>query len=300
MTEISGRRATSIPELFDLFGRMTTPEGSEHWRNLPVESSDVFIATFPKSGTTWMQQIVHGLKTRGSMAFKEISEVVPYIEVAWDCGIDLSSAQPASPRAFKTHADETTVPKGGRYIVVVRDPLDVAVSFYKFMDGWFIEKGAIPIDEFVEAVIFKAEGADDYWSHLLSWWPRRFDPDVRFYFFEDMKLALEPVVRDVAGFIGIELDEELCRIVLRQASMGFMKAHEHQFDDNLLRDKRDAAVGLPPGGDSSKVSTGKVGGHKTVLSPAISQRFEQIWQERVLPVTGAANYAELRQTARKQ
>lgn len=299
MKQSAGKRATSIAELFELWERSTTPECKEHWQIMKVLPSDVFIATYPKSGTTWMQQIVHGLKTRGSMDFKEISEVVPFIEVAWDCGIDLNEPQPVLPRAFKTHADEAGVPRGAHYIVVVRDPLDVAVSFYKFMDGWFLEKGAVRIDEFVERVMLEGEGADDYWSHLLSWWPRRDDEDVRLYFFEDMKLELEPVVRDVAAFLNIDLDKELLRIVLCQSSMEFMKAHEDQFDDNLLRDKRDASIGLPPGGESSKVNTGKVGGHRTALSPDIKDRFDEIWRERVLPVTGAATYDELRQNARK-
>jgi len=35
--------------------------------------------TPPKCGTTWMQQIVHGLRTRGSMDFNEITRVVPFL-----------------------------------------------------------------------------------------------------------------------------------------------------------------------------------------------------------------------------
>lgn len=50
--------------------------------------SDVFVATYAKAGTTWMQQIVHGLRTNGSMDFGEITEVVPWIEVAHILDID--------------------------------------------------------------------------------------------------------------------------------------------------------------------------------------------------------------------
>ncbi|MEM7427139.1 MAG: sulfotransferase domain-containing protein [Pseudomonadota bacterium] len=287
-------RARNIPELFDLFRRTHSDECTRHWREMRVDPTDVFIATFAKSGTTWMQQIVHGLKTRGSMDFREISEVVPFIEVAWDCGIDLNAPQPQQPRAFKTHADAHTVPKGGRYIVVVRNPLDAAVSFYRFMDGWYLETGAVPVEAFVEELVLNGEKEDRYWSHLTSWWALRDRDDVRLYFFEDMKRNLEPVVRDVAAFTGIDLDDELLEIVLRQSSMEFMKAHEHRFDDNLLRDARDPVLGFPPGSESSKVNTGRVGGHKAVLAPEMIERFDEIWREEVLPVTGAETYDELR------
>ena len=49
-------------------------------------AGDVLIVTSPKCGTTWVQQIVHQLRSRGSMDFEEISMVVPWIEMAHDLG----------------------------------------------------------------------------------------------------------------------------------------------------------------------------------------------------------------------
>lgn len=36
-----------------------------------------------------------------------------------------------------------------RYIVVVRNPADVAVSFFRFFQGWFFQPGEVGMDEFV-------------------------------------------------------------------------------------------------------------------------------------------------------
>ncbi len=62
---------------------------------------------------------------------EEISAAVPWIELAHDCGQDLEAPQAAWPRCFKTHCWYGHVPKGARYIVVVRQPADVVVSFFK-------------------------------------------------------------------------------------------------------------------------------------------------------------------------
>ena len=48
---------------------------------------DVLVVTSPKCGTTWVQQIVHQLRSRGSMDFEEISVPVPWIEMAHDLGM---------------------------------------------------------------------------------------------------------------------------------------------------------------------------------------------------------------------
>ncbi|MEL6992952.1 MAG: sulfotransferase domain-containing protein, partial [Pseudomonadota bacterium] len=39
------------------------------------EPTDIFISPYSKCGTTWMQQIVHGLRSGGSMDFEEITQV---------------------------------------------------------------------------------------------------------------------------------------------------------------------------------------------------------------------------------
>ena len=66
--------------------------------NFKPRPSDVLIVTPPKCGTTWMQQIVHQLRTGGDMAFHEISEVVPFIEFAHAMHVDLEAEQTKNPR----------------------------------------------------------------------------------------------------------------------------------------------------------------------------------------------------------
>ena len=135
-------RPTTIEEVHERMKDFATPEGWQRGLAYKPDPTDVFIVTPPKCGTTWMQQIVHGLRTRGSMDFDEICRVVPWINMAHDVGIDLYAPQVAHPRAFKTHSTLDEAPKGGKYIIVVRDPCDALLSDYHFFEGMFFEKRA--------------------------------------------------------------------------------------------------------------------------------------------------------------
>ena len=52
--------------------------------------------------------------------------------MAKDMDIDIDNPQITKPWAFKTHKDLDTVPKGGKYICVLRDPKDAMLSTVSF------------------------------------------------------------------------------------------------------------------------------------------------------------------------
>ncbi len=293
MTSQSTRPIT-IAAMREKQSRIMTEEGIRRALTFHPQPTDVIITPYAKSGTTWVQQIVHGLRTRGDMDFSEITEVVPWIEMAHDLGMDLTKPQKAQPRAFKSHLSWDLVPKGARYIYVVRDPKDVLVSMYHFLEGWFFESGAITIAEFARAQFLAPKRPHTYWAHVRSWWPHRHDPEVLFLCYENMKQDLPGTVRRIAAFIECALDNELFEIVVRQASLDFMQAHKHHFDDHLIREARDVVCGLPPGGDSSKVRTGNVGDHTRELPEDIVMELDRIWHEEIEVHLGFSSYAALR------
>ncbi|MBP6725147.1 MAG: sulfotransferase domain-containing protein, partial [Halioglobus sp.] len=115
-------RATTLEALGSLLQSMTTAEGVARGLGHKLQATDIVITPFGKSGTTWLQQMAHTLRTRGDMDFDDISRVCPWIETSTDLGIDLELEQKARPRVFKSHLDADRVPKGGRYINACRNP----------------------------------------------------------------------------------------------------------------------------------------------------------------------------------
>lgn len=285
------RRPTSLAEIKERTKGMGTDEGRAYGRNFPLQPTDIVITPYGKSGTTWLQQIVHGLRTRGDMAFDDISRVVPWLETSYDLGIDLHAPQRGHPRAFKSHLNWHEVPKGGRYIVSVRNPKDVLVSGYRFSEGWFFEPGSISIEEHARDGMLKPDNRG-YWKHLLSWWDQRTRDDVLLLSYEAMRKDLATTIRTVAPFIGVALDDELFEIVMEQSSLPFMLKHKDKFDDRLIREHSERVAGLPPGSDSAKVRVGEVDQHRHELPPAISAELDEIWQQEITPLLGFADYEE--------
>jgi hypothetical protein len=290
MTEAPAlRRPTALAEIKERTKNMGSDEGRQHGLNFPLQPTDVVITPYGKSGTTWLQQIVHGLRTRGDIDFDDISRVVPWLETSHDLGIDLHTPQRGYPRAFKSHLNWHDVPKGGRYIVSIRNPKDVLVSGYRFMEGWFFEPGSITLEEHARDG-FLDPAKRSYWKHLRSWWAERARPEVLLLSYEAMRHDLPTTIRTVADFVGITLDEALFAIVMEQSSLPFMLQHKDKFDDRLMREHSERIAGLPPGSDSAKVRVGKVGQHYDELSPALSAELDQIWQEEITASLGFPSY----------
>ena len=205
------RRPTTFEEMDAVSAKYFSKESHERGLAFKSRPDDIIISTYAKAGTTWMQQIVHQLRTGGDMDFTEITAAVPWIEIAFDVGLDIEADQAAPPRAYKSHLNWTDVPKGCRYIYVVREPKDIAVSLYRFSEGWFFEPGSISLDDFIEREILGEDKTRGVWAHFASWWPRRLEDDTLFLAYETMKDDPAEAVRQVAAFMG-----HRCRVTRRR------------------------------------------------------------------------------------
>jgi hypothetical protein len=157
------------------------------------------------------------------------------------------------------------------------------------MVGWWIEPGTVSITDFAANWLRR----DSYFTHLLSWWAERENPDVLIFSYEGMTADPEGHVRRLAAFCGIPLDDALLTLTLERSSLAYMLAHKDRFDDAMMRRVSEERGGLPPGGDSAKVRKGGVGGHKAELPAEVCAAIDAKWAELVAPVTGFADYAAL-------
>jgi len=283
--------ATALPRGFDEMiaakNLIFPPETFQRGKDFKPRPDDIIITPWSKSGTTWLQQIVHGLRSGGDMSFDDISRVSPWIEVAHALGIDLNADQGWEPRAFKSHYNYIAVPKGAKYIVSFREPVAAMTSYYRFYEGWLFEPGTVTMDQYIAPHLVRGK---DYWTHIESWWGQRDNPDVLLLSFELMRGDLRPAVQQIADFIDIDANDDLIDLVTRQSSLEFMLEHRERFND-LLHGERAAAVGaLPPGSGAVKVTDGPVDPDRYQISTETLAAMDALWADSMGASFGLHSY----------
>lgn len=231
---------------------------------------DVYIATFPKSGTTWMQMILVQLVTGGRGEFSHILQRSPFLEeLLQKSRLDHLERLP-SPRLLKTHLsyEELKPAKGSRIIFVTRDVRDALISC--FYHHQLTTKFSASFDTFMNASL-RSDGSTNWFNYMRSWLPHRHDDNVLWVRYEDLREDLEGQVRRIAAFCGIPLDEERLGDILRQCGFEYMKLHEMKFDFRL---------GMYDPSEASFIRTGRSGGERQRIreehSAELARKLEQL------------------------
>ena len=242
--------------------------------NFKARATDVLITTAPKAGTTWMQQILHQLRSGGDNSFTSIDEVVPWLEIqregkSWQEILQYFERL-AEPRIFKTHCTAEQTPGIGtaKIILTSRDPRDCCVSFYHHLMNMTDEARAhkqIPCPEsFDEHVDLWLEFAAWY-RNVKSWWPYYDHPKVLWLRYQDMKTDINACINQITDFLEWRVTEEQKKKVVEYSSFAWMKAHDEKFSSQG-----------PKKGPVFKAGTfirqGKIGKYHDLMSPEQEQR----------------------------
>ncbi len=248
-------------------------------------STDILITTAPKAGTTWMQQILHQLRTRGDDNFESINDVVPWLEkpnphVHWQTRLQQLEALP-NPRIFKTHctAEQTPGIDTVKIILSSRDPRDCCVSMYHHlmnMTDHACRQARISrpnsFDEHLEQWL--RFGA--WYRNVQSWWANRHRPNLLWLRYQDMKRDLASSLDQIITFLGWHLTAEEKTKILELCSFEWMKRH----DDKFSRQDSQRQPFFRPG---TFIRAGVVGGYRELLSPAQENKILAKAKEQLPP-----------------
>jgi aryl sulfotransferase len=214
------------------------------WNDFRFRDDDIVIATYAKSGTTWMQQIV-GQLFFGADPDIEVAEMSPWLDLRVPPkAVKLPAVEAQTHRRFlKTHlpVDALRFSPKARYVYIGRDGRDVVWSMYNHHsnanDTWYaalndtpgrvgppIERPPSNIREYWRDWMDR-DGHPfwPFWENVRSWWAIRDLPNVMFIHFAEMKRDLPGSIRRVAAFLGIPIDEAVFDSVVEHCSFDWMK-----------------------------------------------------------------------------
>jgi aryl sulfotransferase len=256
------------------------------WNDFRFRDDDIVIATYAKSGTTWMQQIISQLIFKGEEGLP-VSEMSPWIDLRVppkDVKLEAIEAQ-THRRFVKTHlpVDALVFSPEAKYIYVGRDGRDILWSLYNHHatanEIWYDAINntpgrvgpeiGLPGDDIIAYFErwLDQDGAPywSFWENVRSWWAARDLPNVKMIHFADLKADLPGQIADIARFLEIDATPALLEKVGHHASFDYMRDH--------------AAGTVPLGGafweDGAKsfINKGTNGRWKDRLSEASSARY---------------------------
>ena len=240
-----------------------------------VHPSDVFVATYPKCGTTWMQYIVWLLAQGGRPlgANERLTDVFPHLE---EVGRDFVERLP-EPRLIKTHLPFAMTPwhPEARYVYVARNPFDCVVSFYHHTRG-FVEHYDFAdgtFDDYFECFMDGDVDFGGYFDNLVPWAAHADEGNVLFTTFERMRSDPRAVVLEVARFLGdpfaaADSDPDLADRVLEHSSFGRMREDQQRWSSARPED-------APP-----FIRRGAVGDWESHISPSQARRLATEFSRR--------------------
>ena len=197
--------------------------------------SDVIVASFPKSGTTWLQEIVwqvthHKTMTGGKRQGTSLESRFPLLELRpQEKYMTMPSLNDMSdPRFIKTHVHYHLLPEsvktsGAKVLYVHRDARDVCVSFYHFSRMVNLHKYRGTFAEFRDSFMRDALIFCPYREHVKDYLDH--SDTVLCVTYEQMHQDRRSVVRKVADFLGVSLTDADVDDIVKYTSFEVMKAN---------------------------------------------------------------------------
>ena len=197
---------------------------------LEVRPTDVFISSYPRSGTTLTQWILYLLTHEEQPDPAHLTKVSPWFERSLAIGEVTASDLAAfpSPRVFKSHLPRQWLPDGARYIYVERDGLDVLVSYFHFYRAYLGFEGTL--DDFYRRFIDGHVQYGSWFEHVAGWRERASDPDVLIVRYEDLLNDRKASIERILEFLRWERDERWVDRAVIESSFDAMKRRESVFD----------------------------------------------------------------------
>eukprot|EP00933_Yihiella_yeosuensis_P082772 TRINITY_DN9675_c0_g5_i1.p1 TRINITY_DN9675_c0_g5~~TRINITY_DN9675_c0_g5_i1.p1 ORF type:complete len:398 (-),score=65.95 TRINITY_DN9675_c0_g5_i1:1189-2382(-) len=299
----------------------------EHFKEW-CRDGDVVVCVAAKSGTTWLLNCVHQIRTLGDPKgfLKHNTHTMPWPECRRYPGETVEESlayvktldgmtNPEYPfRVFKSHykpridgvswsaacKTDAVMPvrqrPGVKYIVCIREGKDVLASFYPFFAAHKPEFkklwGGFPptFKDFSENFKFFTEDQPGFYhGYAAQWWAYRNDPNVLFLHFSDLKKDIKKELRKIAAFVGVKVPESAWPLIEEKTSFKWMQDNEEIFKYYIESEHYTGTIMNSEKG--SMIRKGTVGDGKDKLTPEQEKKWQELNDQYFGDKPGLAEWA---------
>lgn len=237
-------------------------------RDIKVFPEDVYIVSYPKSGNTWLRFLVANLLTSNNerIGFSQVESLIP--DIYKNNQKDFLSTP--APRYIKSH--EYFDPRYPKVVYIVRDPRDVAVSYYHYLIKIGKIEASVNIDawisDFIEGKYFPSIGT---WAENVGSWIGSCERSSKFFMirYEDLLQDTFACMEKLSLFLDINTTKEKTMNAITASSAGSMRKME--IEENWIADKNDFGSQVP------FVRSATAGEGKQLLSQQSNRNIESSW-----------------------
>jgi Sulfotransferase domain len=234
-------------------------------RHRGLNRNDVFVAHYPRSGSTWLRFMLFEILTGKGAEFDHVNRDIP------DVGgqRDAAALLPNQGRLIKT--EEPFRPDYRRAIYLVRDGRDVALSEYAYekAQGWI----DCPFDDYLK--MFVNGNASPYGSweeHARSWIesPLNARGDLMLVSYPELRQNTELTLTRIAEFLKVRVPVQVIHNAIQNNNLHNMRKKEDR-DPQIGYDPRTRSI--PE--EKRFVRSGAVGGWRERLTPAQAEYLQR-------------------------
>ncbi len=237
-------------------------------RQLRVYPDDTFVVSYPRSGNTWTRFVIANLISPAEpVTFANIERIIP------DAEAHSSRYMKAVPRPRMIKSHQYFHHRYKRVIYIVRDPRDVALSYYNFQRKYRQIHDTYPLERYVSDFVNGRIDSIDWgtWGENVGSW---LCCDGREGFlllrYEDMISNPMAAVSRIAEFLQIKASAELLSNAVERSSASRMRELEGRQSGEWVTTRKGRS-------DIPFVGAASSGRWKTLLPQQSIAEIESLW-----------------------
>uniref|UniRef100_A0AAR2JEF1 Sulfotransferase n=1 Tax=Pygocentrus nattereri TaxID=42514 RepID=A0AAR2JEF1_PYGNA len=232
----------------------------QKWSNISAfcpDPSDMLIATYPKAGTTWTQEIVDLLLHNGdeeACKRASTSDRFPFLEIQYP---------PPIP--------------SGKVIYVARNAKDNLVSYYHFDRMNQAQPQPGPWEEYIQKFMRGKVAWGSWYDHVKDYWKEREKRNILYLFFEDLKKDPRREVERIMRYMDLSVTDDVIDKIVQLTSFKNMRDNPMANYTFIPKIMFDHSI-------SPFMRRGEVGDWTNHFTPAQSQMFDEDYARQMADV----------------